>query len=339
MKFKLVNLVLVLIVWQGGCREADVTGPQLRSPGSGTYIVNEGVFAGGGNLSFFDPASGAMSNDVVVNPVDWLFPNDILFLDTTMYVAVNGADRIDVIDPETDSVLRSFTFPAGRGPGFLAEGGNRLYCANYDGTITAIDPAADSILGSSTRVVGFPGDLLVTQGKIFVTDLGSWPDTGRSTKVLDQATLTVIDSIVTGGAPSRMALSSGKLYIGTSVTMKIWRVDLLTLAIEDSCDVGAAPGDLAADGTALYVLTPDAVERIPLGTFEPDPVPLIPRAGGIFHYAMDRDDFSGELYVSTITTGGGSGEIAVFTSTGIAVRPAMPSGIFPGAFGFYRAAP
>ncbi len=336
---KLINVVVFVAVFtvMVGCREAGVNGPGTRNPGSGTYVVNEGGFAGGGNLSFFDPAAGTIVNDVVVNADNWLFPNDIYFFDGKMYVAVNGMDRIDVLDPANDSVLGSITFPVGRGPGFLVESGSVLYSANYDGTVSVIDPTADSILGSSARVVGFPGDIIVAQGKIFVSDLGAWPDTGKSIKVLDGTTLALIDSVVTGGAPARMVTSSGKLYVGTSVSGKVWRVDPGTLAVEDSCDVGAAPGDLAADGIYLYVLTADGVERIPLNGFERDATPLITRTGGIFNYAMDRDDATGELYVSTIVTAGGSGEIAVFTSSGIAVQAATQSGIFPGAFGFYRA--
>ncbi len=329
----IVPALLVL----GGCRKADVNGPDLRTPGSGTYIVNEGGFGGGGNLSFYDPSTGAVSNDVIRNAENWLFPNDILFFSGKMYVAINGSDRVSVIDPETDSVRITIEFPPGTGPGFLVAGDNRIYSSNYNGTVTAIDPVGDTLLGSSARVVGFPGDILVTEGKIFVSDLGAWPDTGTSMKVLDQGTLTVLDSVSPGGGPAQMTLAGGKLYLGTAVAKKIWRIDPVTLAIEDSSDLGSVPGDLATDGIHLYVLTQDAVERIPINVFERDSVPLIRRTDGLFHYALGYDEAAGELYISNITTAGGSGEIGVYTRTGVPVRPPFPGGIFPGAFGFYRA--
>jgi hypothetical protein len=135
-----------------------------------------------------------------------------------------------------------------------------------------------------------------------------------------------------------LTFARGKIYAGAAVSRKIYRIDPITLQVEDSVGLDTAPGDLASDGASLFVLTPDAVKRIPLGTFEPDSSSLIPRTTGLYNYAMALDAASGELYVSTIVTGGGSGEIRRFNTAGSPLADPISAGIFPGAFGFYRPA-
>jgi DNA-binding beta-propeller fold protein YncE len=184
--------------------------------------------------------------------------------------------------------------------------------------------------------VGFPGAILAWGGRVFVSDLGSWPDTGANVMVLDASTLAILDSVTPGGGMAGLSLAGGKIYAGAAVSRKIFRFDPLGLQIEDSVELSATPGDLASDGSSLFVLTPDAVERIPLSTFEPDTVPLISRTAGLYNYALAYDAMSGELYVSTILTGGGSGQISVLDVIGRSVAPPFAAGIFPGAFGFYR---
>jgi len=336
----LIRTVLLMSLAAGlaGCRESDATGPVPRPGGSGTYVVNEGGFGGGGTLSFFDPSTGSVSHDVVRTVTPWLFPNDILFLGGRMYVAVNGADFLAVVDPSIDSVVAEVRFPGGTGPGLFAEEGGRLYTANYNGTVSLVDTAADSVVATSARVVGFPGAILAQNGRIFISDLGAWPDTGANVMVLNGTTLAVVDSVRPGGGMAGLAVAAGKIYAGAAVSRKIYRFDPLTLHIEDSATVGAPPGDLASDGAALFVLAPDAVLRIRLSSFEPDTAALVPRTSGLYNYAMGYDRLSGELYVSTIVTGGGSGEISVYNTAGGRLSAAFSAGTFPGAFGFYRPA-
>ncbi len=339
MKQFIVLPLLAMTLAASGCRTAGTQEPDVRPAGSGTYVVNEGGFAGGGNLSFYDPVAGSISNDVVRNADSWLFPNDILIRSGKIFVAVNGSDRIDIIDPDDDSVRSSIVFPPGTGPGYLITSGDRIYCANYDGTVSSIDASVDSILFTSGAVVGFPGGIVGSGGRLFVSDLGGWPDTGISVKVLDAATLGIVGSVHTGGGPARMVLTGGKLYAVASTAAKLWRIDPVTLEIEDSCDTGSIPGDIVTDGANLYLLTGDAVERVPLAPFARDTAALIGRSEGLFHYALGFDASSGHLYVSTILTAGGSGSFSVYSTAGARLGPPIAAGIFPGAFGFYVADP
>ncbi len=339
MKYLYALISLAVTIGLPGCRTTGTHEPDTRPPGSGVFVVNEGGFAGGGNLSFYDPATGSIAHDVVRNADSWLFPNDILIRPGKLYIAVNGSNRIDVIDPVTDSVRSSIDFPIGSGPGLLLAHDGLIYCANYDGTVSAIDPENDSLLFSSAPVVGFPGGIVASGGRVFISDLGAWPDTGTSVRVLDALTLGVIGSAETGSGPARMVLAGGKLYVVASTAAKVWRIDPVSLVIEDSCDTGTISGDIVSDGLNLYLLTGDAVERVPIGVFTRDSIALIVRSEGLFNYALGLDATAGRLYVSTITSAGGSGSVSVHTKTGLRVGPSFAAGIFPGAFGFYVADP
>jgi hypothetical protein len=336
MNLKRVLLIVIFVAGLAGCRNSDPTGPAVRPEGSGTFVVNEGGFGGGGNLSFYDPSDGSVSHDVVRAATPWLFPNDIVFLGGMMYVAVNGGDFIAVVDPNLDSVVAEVRFAGGTGPGLLATALGRMYTANYNGTVSAVDTAADSVVATSARVVGFPGAILARNGRIFVSDVGSWPDTGANVMVLDAQTLAVVDSVRPGGGMAGLVSAGGKIYAGAAVSRKIFRFDPVTLHIEDSVALGSQPGDLATNGASLLVLTSDAVLRIPLATFEPDTVPFASRTDGLYNYAMGYDAMTGELYVSTITTGGGTGEVSVYNPLGQRISPPFAAGTFPGAFGFFR---
>jgi DNA-binding beta-propeller fold protein YncE len=319
-----------------GCREAGVTEVGTGSQFGSTYIVNEGVFGGGGGISRYDPKNGGFNPNAVRNARGWLFPNDIAFHSGKMYVAVNGADRVDVIDPLSDSVRREIAFPAFSGPGFLAEGNGGLYVANYDGSVSLIDPLADTLMGKSPKAVGFPGGMALSAGYIFLSDAGLWPDTGRWVRVLDAATLTAVDSFTAGDGPGKMVVSSGRIFVAATVSRKIYSVDARSFLTVDSAEVGGTPGDLALWGTSLFVMTGNSVERIDIGSFRRDPDSFIVNSDGLYFYALGLDGQRGELYLSKIIGGGGTGEIEIFTLSGTRVRDTFVSGIFPGAFGFYH---
>src|SRR5689334_22809989 len=80
------------------CRDAgtvSVTPPPASA--AGAYVVNEGLFSGGGSLSYYDALRDTMYLDLIAS--DWIFPNDLKIAAGKGYLAVDGSDRVDVIDP------------------------------------------------------------------------------------------------------------------------------------------------------------------------------------------------------------------------------------------------
>jgi hypothetical protein len=314
------------------CRSVTGTDRPVKTGHRGTYIVNEGGFGGGGSVSFYDRETRSLTGDVIKNAGNWFFPNDILITEYAGYLVVNGSDRIEVLDIYTDSVKKTISCPTGSGPGFIVTDGTSLYIANYDGSVSMVDPVKDSIR-TVDGVVGFPGGIEIFERKLFVSDLGAWPDTGSTIKVLDAISLEILDSITLGGGPGSMVVAGGRLFVATGVSRKVFNINPSTLAIEDSSQLSHSPGDLVSDGVFLYVLTPVGVERISIPGFLTDSTTFITRQGGLFYYALAYDFSMGELMVSNIVSPGGSGVIEVYDRGGTPIGSPLPAGIFPGAFG------
>jgi len=333
-------MLILIALLTAGCRSSTEAPGTGRAGRQGTYIVSEGVFAGGGSLGFYDREEGKITSIVSGSTADWLFPNDISIVGERGYVAVNGSGRIDVLDLAGDSIMGTVAaVPAASGPGYLVHAGAMLYAANYDGTVSAIDLNRDSVAAVSAPVVGFPGGFVRASGRLFVSDLGAWPDTGRWVRVVDPANLVVTDSILLGGAPAGMTVWGDRLFVATSVSMQVFEINSATLEVLDTARLSGPPGDIVTDGSFLYVMTPDGVDRISLAGFDPDSSRFIARAAGLFYYALGIDPSAGELIVSNIVSPGGSGVVEVYDFSGVPLGSAIPAGIFPGAFASIPVAP
>jgi hypothetical protein len=338
-----VNLSIFVLTAMAfaACREAatiSVNPPPASA--AGAYVVNEGLFAGGGSLSYYDAQRDSMFHDVVAS--DWVFPNDMKIVAGKGYVTVNGSDRVDIIDLSANRISKSIHTPQFSGPGYLAAAGSAILVANYDGTLSLITTADDSLRATSGRVVAFPGGIASLNGKGFVSDYGTFVNNqfvpGRSLKVVNPSTLQVTDSVRLSDAPGSITALDGKLFVvcaGTqSVAPRLYRVDPVTDRAEDSLQLSGSVSDIATDGRNLFVLEANGV-----GKFTPQPLrtvqnPFITREGGIYFYSLGADAVRGDIYVTNVVSSGGSGRLEIYTSLGNPRRSPMQVGIFPGAIVF-----
>ena len=317
------------------CRTADTVTDVLPSGStSGVYIVNEGGFGGGGSLSYYDKIKNSMSNNIVGFAQQWIFPNDMKIVGGKGYVAVNGLDRIDVVDLTNSQVTRSIRFSPSSGPGFLTWNDSLIGVANYNGTVSIVNAKIDSLLWTSSSIVGFPGGIISVGNKIFISDVGSYPSVGTAVKVLDITSRTVIDSIRTPGGPGSMTMMNGKLFVVCTNASKIIQIDPVTDMLEDSLQLSGYLGDIVSSNGLLYVLSSDSISEISVNPLHVQQSAFVKRSDGLYFYALGIDVTNGDLYVSNVTSSGGAGEIKIFTSSGISKVQPLPVGIFPGAFAF-----
>jgi|GEM_PF-5905792 len=332
LSFIAIVITLLQIV---ACRNADtVTGALPSGSTSGVYIVNEGGFSGGGSLSYYDKLKNSISNNIVGVAQQWIFPNDMKIVGGKGYVAVNGLDRIDVVDLASSQVTRSIQFSPSSGPGFLTWGDSLIEVANYNGTMSVVNTRNDSLIWTSQTIVGFPGGIISVGNKIFISDVGSYPSVGSTVKVLDVISRTVIDSIRTPGGPGSMTVMNGKLFVVCTDSARIFQIDPVTDLTEDSIQLSGYLGDIVSNNGLLFVLNSDSVSEISVGPLHVMHGGLVKRTDGLYFYALGIDDTNGDLYVSNITSSGGAGEIEIFTSSGFLKVQHFPVGIFPGAFAF-----
>lgn len=334
-------LAIALII--SSCRDSTIVdGKPPPASAAGAYVVNEGLFSGGGSLSYYDAKRDTMFNDVIGSAADWIFPNDMRIAGGKGYVAVNGADRVDVIDLSTNRVGKSIHTPQFTGPGYLAAAGPTILVANYNGTVSIISTADDSLRGTTAPLVAFPGGIAFLNSKVFVSDYGTYVNNqfvpGRYVKVLNPATLQVTDSVRLSDAPGSMTVLNGKLFVvcaGTqTVPPRLFQIDPDSDRADDSLQLSGSVSDIVTDGRDLFVLAAAAVGKFAVQPLRTIQNPFVSRSGGLYFYALAADASNGDIYVTNVVSTGGSGRLEIYTSLGSSKRSAVGVGIFPGAIAF-----
>ena len=161
---------------------------------------------------------------------------------------------------------------------------------------------------------------------------------GHFIKVIDAASMQLVDSIRVSDAPGALTALAGRLFaicVGAgSVSPKIFQIDPGDNGIEDSLQITGSVSDIATDGHSLFVLSSSFVSKYGVGPLRPLAPGFIGRATGIFFYALAIDASTGDIYVSNIISTGGSGQVEIYSPLGLSKRLPVASGIFPGAFAF-----
>lgn len=319
-----------------GCRSNTPTPPLILPPGAapGVYILNEGGFSGGGGASFYDLDADTVYHNAIEGSGSWVFPNDMKVVGSKGYVAVNGSDRIDVIDIPAQTVLGSIAFPQYTGPGFLAVSGETLWVANYDGSVSIVDLRADTLVAKIPGVVGFPGGIAVAGGRVFVSDIGLFPAAGTWVHALRPGSPIERDSVHVENAPGPLVEMGGKIIVVCTGTSMVYRIDPATLGLVDSVQLDSYVSDCASDGEFLYVLSADSIAKLDDNPLTILYSSLVGRSGGSYFYALAVQRPQGILFVSNVVSGGGSGRVESYYADGTVYRPPFPVGIFPGAFAF-----
>ena len=337
--------IAAIVLPVSSCRKSNTITETTPPPSAvGVYVVNEGGFSGGASLSYYDKQRDSMFNSIIGASSNWTFPNDMILLGGKGYVAVNGSDRVDVLDPRSQSITKSIQFPQFSGPGYLAADGSTLFVANYNGSVSIVTAGIDTLRTTTPAVVRFPGGIAFANGNVFVSDYGTYVNNqfvpGHYVKMFNPSLAQVTDSVRVGDAPGSMTIMSGKLFVvcvgSATAQPRLYQIDPTVDRAEDSLQLSGSVSDLANDGRYLYVLSSNGVGRFDLQPLRTLQNPYITRTNGNYFYSLAIDGSSGEIYVTNVVSTGGSGELEIYTPTGIRKRPVMPVGIFPGALCFRR---
>jgi YVTN family beta-propeller protein len=214
-----------------------------------------------------------------------------------VYVPNNDSNTVDVIDPRTFRVVRSF--PVGAGPQHVTPSWNLrwLYVGNtYANTLTVIDPRT----AGPVRTIDVPDpynlyftpdgrlavDVAERMSTLFLYRMPGWRPAGEV-------------SIPWAGADHLDFSRSGRyLLLSTEFAGRVVRVNLARRRVTGSLDVGGSPVDvkLAPDGRVFFV-----ANQLRGGVSVVDPrrmreIAFIRTGGGAHGMAVSRDGRS--LYVS-----------------------------------------
>lgn len=337
-------LLLFLIAYSfTACRKIDTgTNPiPTPQPDRGVFIINEGAFPGPGTVTFYNITRDSVVGTVVGTSANWITPNDGKVVNNRLYVAVTGSDKIEILNAETFQSEGSIQFPAGTtSPALLyVVDSVKTFVACYDrqtydkGYVVEVNLVQKLVVRVSAQVIVFPGGISVVGNRVYVSDMGSFSIPNNKIKVLDAATLTILDSITVGVGPGMIVRGTGDtLYVVTSG--KVYAINTTVNTVIDSTTVGESPTDIVLRGQALYVLHSDRVMKLRANPLSVEDTAFIMLSGGLYFYALGVSPINGDLYVSRVVNQGGNGEVLIYTTEGALRRPAFAVGLFPGAFVF-----
>lgn len=342
MKKCFAKLMLVSLTVFSACRNDTVTDPG-STPGPqserGVFIVNEGAFPNAGSISFYNIAKDSVLPPVVNTSSGWITPNDARVVGNKLYVVVNGGNKIYIRNADTFQAIDSIAMPANSSPGYIwVVDSTKAYVANYNGTVSILNLTLRTVVQTSSPVVTFPGGIVVNSGRVYVSNFGFFPNLKNIVKVLDGSSLAVVDSSKVGVGAGAMVNGTNRVYVVSSGNFpakgKVYAINSTTNAVVDSVSVGDGPSDIAIRNQSLYVLHGDRVMKLNASPLSVSDSSFIRLSNALYFYAMQADDATGDIYVSRITSNGGAGEVAIYTSAGALRRPVFSVGVFPGAFAF-----
>jgi YVTN family beta-propeller protein len=100
-----------------------------------------------------------------------MYPDDVLFDGTSIWVANSHSNNVMKLDPRDGSVLK--TVAVGDVPGALGFDGSKVWVANqYDDTVTVVH-AADGMVKATLRVRHQPAGIAFDGRDIWVSDFGT----------------------------------------------------------------------------------------------------------------------------------------------------------------------
>jgi DNA-binding beta-propeller fold protein YncE len=191
---------------------------------------------------------------------------------------------------------------------------------------------------TSSKVVEFPGGIVIASGRLYVSDYGLYPDLRNIIMVLDPGTLQVLDSVRVGFGAGMMVHSSGMIYsvsggIPPSNGM-VYVINASTSVVVDSLAVGPGPSDIALLNETLYVLHSTRVMKLIAFPLSVGDSLFAALSNALYYYSLAVDRLTGDVYVSKVTSSGGSGQVEIYTAAGTPKRQPFEVGTFPGAFAF-----
>jgi YVTN family beta-propeller protein len=204
-----------------------------------------------GTVHRIDPKLNAVQDVLQLGKSSELAPNPVFAITTGAgSVWVTRGNNVVRIDPRTDSVTASFPVPP---PVAIAVGDGAVWVATQDERILRLDPRT----GAQTGQLALPAlaaSILVRPDALWLIVL---LEPGHIWRV-DPASMTVIGSTTSSGAPNVLAIGGGAAWVAT-LDGVLERIDLRTGDVVKTFSLGTRlqPQAIVADKDGVWV----AVQR------------------------------------------------------------------------------
>ncbi|MBN1447103.1 MAG: hypothetical protein JXA28_04170, partial [Bacteroidetes bacterium] len=281
---RILPLLLCSFFLVTACSEDDSgTTPVIPKDSPRTlYILNEGSFQrSNASLSMYLPDSNRVINDVFKNAAGRALGdvgNSLTVHDGKLWIVVNNSNRIEVLNLEDNSFVRSIECPEGASPRHIVfDDAGTGYISNlYRNSVSVYDPASGSF--TAEIPVGLnPEGLALSNGRLYVANSGFGAD--RSVSVIDPATKQVERTLTVGDNPTTL-LPLGDNGIAVLCTGayndfndpnddtpgKLFIIDTQERAVVDSLELGGHPMRLARDESGHLYTVDGSITRIHLAS-------------------------------------------------------------------------
>ena len=329
--------------WEYGQEES------FEAVSSGLFITNEGNFQyGNASLSFYDPASGEIENEVFYR-ANGMKLGDVAQSMTIRngigWIVVNNSHVVFAIDLNTfREVGRITNLTSPRYIHFLSD--EKAYITQiWDNRITVVNPRTYQITGyiecpAMTMETGSTEQMVQWGDYVYVN---CWSYQNRILKI-DTRTDTVVDELTVGIQPTSLVLDrNGKMWTITDggyegspygyEAPSLYRIDAETFTIEKcfKFKLGDAPSEVQINGTGdkIYWLNDDVWEM----DVEAERLPVRPflEYQETIYYGLTIDPQSGDVYVADAIDYQQQGKVYRFDKDGVLLDE-FYVGIIPGAF-------
>ena len=316
-------------------------------PATGVFVINEGNFMdGNSSLSFYDPATRKVENDLFYNtnglPLGDVAQSMVIF-ENQGFIVINNSGKIWVIDTSNGNYVGKITgLTSPRYIHFMNR--EKAYVTDlYAGKITIVNPKTFQITG-----------VIPTTGHASTEQMVQWTDYlfvscwsfDNTILVIDTRTDAVVGEIKTGKQPAGLVLDkNNKIWTlcdggwsknGTSARVPmLQQIDPATRTIEKSFSLSAdaKPSRLAINGTRDTLLfINDGIWKISVNQTTMSDRPFMSTANHLY-YSLAIDPHTSELYLSDAIDYRQRGVIYRYTSQGARID-SFKTGITPGAFCF-----
>ena len=342
----LCSLLLLSVI---GCASApDPSTPDDSfAPAQGVYVLNEGLWGqSNASLSLFDPVSQVVQQNVFSAANGRSLgdvANFIVVHEQLAFIVLNGSDKIEVIETDTQKSRGTIILAGGLSPRQIALANDSVALVTnlYDASVSIINLKTFAEV-HRLAVGANPEGITVASGTAFVANSGL--GSGRSVSMIDLGTLSPAGTLDVGDNPSDIvtfdevhvavlcAGAYGDFQDPNDVTpARLMIIDALQQRVVDSLVIGDHAFRMATDGIGIvYIAGANAVFRVDTR------LPLSREffVGGVY-YGIGVDTATGDVYVSDARSFTVPGEVRMFTSAGVD-KGRFDAGLIPGRFAFPR---
>ncbi len=349
MKIKILIISFFVTILFYSCSKDNPTQP-VTPVTKGVFVINEGLYnQNNSEITFYNPATGqtianfySQKNGRIIGDN----ANSMFIFENKGYVAVDGSNKIEVIDLKDGTSLGIIDLGQKGSPReIFILNSNRGFVTSFSkNSVIEFNPSNLTIT-REIPVGKYPEAIAYANFKLFVanSDLG----TGNTVSVIDLNTNSVIKTIQVGINPRFVGISNdNRVIVGCSGDFfntegigGYYFINPINLSITDSILLKYHPQDYAlTKDNYMFYINDKGVGKINLSNKNVDTVFIsgmtINDINGIA-YSIAFDEINQKLYVGNPKNFTQNGEVKIFDRNGNYLKK-FETKINPGAIYFYR---